>query len=281
MPVRVELRLAPVALADALAEAPVAGGLVQIASVGLRVDGPVPPRLAAVASPYSADGGSGLLFADRRQLEEAAGAAGAAGLPMHLMVHGDRALATAVDAVAAAGVSTLLIGLDVAVDAAGTTLSQLGARAAIAPARFADDVYWLDRVLTPEQAVRAHRWADLVDAGIPLVYASDAPAHPMRPLAAVATAMTRQNPDGYPAGGWHADQALAQSTAVRVMAGGEASESVLRPGAVADLIIWSEDPLQADTQGLLRGQVLMTIVAGRVAYSRPLVELPMTTERSR
>jgi len=45
-------------------------------------------------------------------------------------------------------------------------------------------------------------------------------------------------------------------------------------------VVWSEDPLVGDPTTLRRAEAMLTIVAGRVAYSRALVELP-TVEDSR
>jgi predicted amidohydrolase YtcJ len=53
----------------------------------------------------------------------------------------------------------------------------------------------------------------------------------------------------------------------------------MAPGAPADLVVWSEDPLAGDEPLLRRAEALLTIVAGRVAYSRALVQLPMSGER--
>ena len=61
---------------------------------------------------------------------------------------------------------------------------------------------------------------------------------------------------------------------------GLASAPVLSSGAPADLVVWSENPLapEATDETLQRAEVLLTIVAGRVVYSRALVDLPMNRD---
>ena len=132
-------------------------------------------------------------------------------------------------------------------------------------------------MLGPQRARRAHAWSDLAGAGVSFSFASDAPAYPLRPLAALAAALTRQDAEGYPAGGWNIAQSLPQGRLVRALVGDSRG---LVPGAPADLVVWSEDPVTSGPDALRRAQALLTIVAGRVAYSRALVELPMGSARA-
>jgi len=280
LPLRVDVRLSPEGAAS-FSSSRLQGrvrdsALVRVVGVGVRLDGPLASRLAAVAEPYAGREPGPAPIDGGYDVAAAAAVSRAAGFPLHVHASGDLAVAAALEARASgAAPDVQIIGFDL-LPAEG--LGDLtGLKVAIAPARFSRDIYWLDRVLGAERAHRAHAWSDLAAAGVSLSFASDAPAYPLRPLAAMAAALTRQDTQGYPAGGWNPDQALARGRLVRVVVGEAGS---LGAGDAADLVVWSEDPMAADAGALRRAQALLTIVAGRVAYSRALVQLPMGTERS-
>jgi len=279
LPLRVDVRLAPTAVAayraTNLPRRLEASALVRVVAVGARLDGPLSSRLAVINEPYQG-GTPSPAPALESALQDALDASRDAGLPLHLHASGDLAISlalTALDEGRAPGGA--LIGFDLLPPEGLQDLS--GLWVALAAGRFARDIYWLDRVLGPQRAQRAHAWSDLADAGVSFSFASDAPAYPARPLAALAAALTRQDAEGYPAGGWNLAQSLPQGRLVRALMG---DSQGFAPGAPADLVVWSEDPVTGSPDALRRAAALLTIVAGRVAYSRALVELPMGSEQS-
>lgn len=246
-------------------------------SVGLDVDGPFGPRLAALSEPYAdAPDTSGLLVADRDAVEAAADAAATAGLRLDLQSRGDRAVRLALDVLRS---GDMLVGMDLPPEDAVPALTGTGVGVAIAPSRFAHDVYWLEERLGLERAGGAHPWRALVAAGIPWRMASIAPSHGLSPLSMVMATARRTDADGYPAGGWHPEHAVGRAFALRALAASPVDGSGLAAGAPADLVVWSEDLLQVDDETLLRAQPLVTLVGGRVAFSRALVDLPMAEGR--
>jgi len=280
LPLRVDVRLSPDDAAS-FSSSRLQGrvrdsALVRVVGVGVRLDGPLASRLAAVAEPYVGGEAGPAPVDGGYDVAAAAAVSRATGFPLHVHASGDLAVAAALEArESGAAPDVQIIGFDLL---PAESLGDLtGLNVAIAPARFSRDIYRLDRVLGVERARRAHAWSDLRAAGVSLSFASDAPAYPLRPLAAMAAALTRQDSQGYPAGGWNPAQALVQGRLIRVVVG-EAGR--LSAGDAADLVVWSEDPMAADAGALRRAQALLTIVAGRVAYSRALVQLPMDLKRS-
>ena len=86
---------------------------------------------------------------------------------------------------------------------------------------------------------------------------------------------TRQTMKGTPAGGWlpaeriAIEQAIEGYTLGAAFAGRlEATEGSIAPGKVADLIVVSDDLLQAPPDALARTRVLVTVVGGRVVHDR-------------
>jgi predicted amidohydrolase YtcJ len=280
LPLRVDVRLTPAAATSYrgsdLQERVEDSTLVRVTAVGARVDGPLASHLALLSEPY-ATAGPALPAVDGAMLEAAAAAARDVELPLQVQASGDAAVSAALAAIAASGQpGGAIIGFDLL--PADLPADLTGLRVAITPARFARDVYWLDRVLGPQRALRADAWADLAAAGVSFDIASDAPAYRLRPITDIATASTRSNSEGYPAGGWNTQQALGRDILLRALVGDGADLDV---GAPADLVVWSEDPVAGDDGALRRAEALLTIVAGRVAYSRALVHPPMETDQKR
>jgi len=280
LPLRVDVRLTPAAAAayrgSDLQERVADSTLVRVTAIGARVDGPLASRLALLTEPYAA-GVATLPTADGTALGAAAAAARDAELPLQVQASGDAAVSAALTAIAASErPGGAIIGFDLAPTEASADLA--GLRVAITPARFARDVYWLDRVLGPQRALRAYAWADLAAAGASFALASDAPAYRLRPITDIATATSRSNSEGYPAGGWNPQQGLPRDVLLRALIDDGAG---LQAGDPADLVVWSEDPVAGDDGALRRAEALLTIVAGRVAYSRALVQPPMGTDQRR
>ncbi len=94
------------------------------------------------------------------------------------------------------------------------------------------------------------------DLGGRLAFGSDAPVELANPFAGLAVAITRQNADGEPAGGWRSqervtrEQALTAFTADAAYAGfAEGRFGRLLPGERADFIFVDTDPLTANAGG--------------------------------
>ena len=284
LPLRVDVRLTPQAASlypgSNIERRVQASALVSVTAVGLRLDGPLASRLGALTAPYEGGDTAGLLANDA-VIAAAIGASTETGLPLHLHASGDRAVIAALDAIADTNVAGgMIAGFDLLPEEGASRAA--GLDVAIAAARFSSDIYLLDGLLGPERAARAHAWSDLIAVGVSLSFASDAPAYELRPLAAMAAVLTRQTANGYPADGWNASQTVPLGRLVRALIGPRPGGAAgLVSGGPADLVVWSEDPLVGDPTALRRAEAMLTIVAGRVAYSRALVELPMSVEDSR
>ena len=104
------------------------------------------------------------------------------------------------------------------------------------------------------------------DAGATLLFGSDAPVSPIDPWTTIAEAVVRERggEGGAGAGAWHPEQALSHEQALAASTHGGAG--IVRPGAVADLVIVGADPLAASAEQLRAMPVFATLVAGRVTH---------------
>ncbi len=160
--------------------------------------------------------------------------------------------------------------------------AELGAIASMQPPHMAEDKAWAEERLGPERIRGAYAWRAFRRAGVPLVLSSDLPGSDHDPFYGLHSAVTRQDREGSPPGGWFAEQALTPEEAVRgystwaaYTAGLEDHTGRLVPGAWADLTVLSVDPMAMPREryrDVLSGAVLYTIVAGQVVYERPAGE---------
>lgn len=133
------------------------------------------------------------------------------------------------------------------------------------------DINMIDRSLA-ERGERTYPFREVLEAGVPLMFSSDAPVCDPRPLVGVHAAVTRRRPDGSPAGGWHAQHVVDVEAAVRAYTSNPAEHYAeddlggLSPGKRADLVLLDQDIFEIDPMGILETKILLTMVGGRVVH---------------
>jgi predicted amidohydrolase YtcJ len=115
----------------------------------------------------------------------------------------------------------------------------------------------------------------LKNAGARLAGGSDFPVESENPLLGFYAAVTRQDLSGRPRGGWRATEKLARREVLALFtsdAAYAAFEEDMRgriaPGYAGDLTILAADPMAAPEEEIPTIPVVMTVVGGRVVYSR-------------
>ncbi|KSU56025.1 amidohydrolase [Microbacterium enclense] len=115
-----------------------------------------------------------------------------------------------------------------------------------------------------------YRMASVLASGARLTFGSDWPVTSPDVLAGIATAVTRQTPDGMPEGGWSPEERLtitdaldAASRAATAQGRRGTPDAALAPGAAADLVWLSDDPRTTPPTQLRDIQVLGTWRRGR------------------
>jgi hypothetical protein len=118
-----------------------------------------------------------------------------------------------------------------------------------------------------------YAWRSLMDAGVPLLFGSDAPVEPMDPILGLQAAVTRQTPAGDPPGGWFPAQrlTLAESlagftTMPAWVSGREDRSGSVRVGNWADLTVFARDLFATPEGEWPSVPVEMTVVNGEVAF---------------
>jgi predicted amidohydrolase YtcJ len=144
-------------------------------------------------------------------------------------------------------------------------LARLGICVATQPLFIHSEKAWLDRRLGTERARFAYPLRDLVEAGVVVGGASDAPVESTAVLHALQCCVTRE--------GFHPAQALSPAQALRLFTRDaayiqfeEAEKGTLAAGKRADLVVLSDNPLTVPAEGIAAIDVLRTVCGGRTTH---------------
>jgi predicted amidohydrolase YtcJ len=133
-------------------------------------------------------------------------------------------------------------------------LGQLGIIASMEPPHAMEDKTWAEERLGPERILGAYAWRSLRETNANLTFNSDNPGSDHNIFYGLHSAITRQDKNHEPEGGWYAHEAMVSDEAVR---------------GWADLTVIDIDPFvlaDESPNDILNGRILMTIVNGNVIY---------------
>jgi predicted amidohydrolase YtcJ len=136
------------------------------------------------------------------------------------------------------------------------------------------DMPWVPtRIGADRTAEGAYVWRKLLTSGAVLANGSDFPVEEPNPMLGLYAAITRQDPQGHPPGGWMPgekmtrEEALASFTIHAAYAAHmEKDLGSLEAGKLADLVVLSRDVMTVAARDILTTTVLKTIVGGKIVY---------------
>jgi predicted amidohydrolase YtcJ len=291
LPIRVSLMIpGPSEAAEALLRRGPEIGLAQdrldIRGVELIADGALGSRGAALLQAYADQPAtSGLLRMSEEEISSWAGRGLRRGVQIAVRASGDAAVRAASRAFA----STLALSpgadprfridpLSIFDPADLGRLAKAGVVASIQPGRLTlgEDGPLEGRRVGEERAARLEAYGSLLEGGLRLAGASGSFNRPIAPWMGLYVAITRQAPDGRPAGGWRPEQRLKRTEALRLFTLGaayaafrEKDAGSLEAGKWADFVVLSQDVTSVPDVDLLKTEVLSTYVAGHEVYRKP------------
>jgi hypothetical protein len=251
----------------------------RVGGIKLFADGTLGSRTAAMLEPYEGAAGRGMELMTPRELAETVRRALVAGLAVAIHAIGDRAVRNALDAFEAAGdalgrprLPSRIEHLQLVDPEDAPRLARLGIAASMQPLHCTSDIDLADRAWG-SRCAHAYPWRRMLASGAPLAFGSDAPVEPPAAAAGLFAATTRSRPDRTPAGGWHPaerlslDEALSCYTSAPArLAGSWPRLGTLRPGARADVVVWSDDLHARDPLTLGEARPRCTIADGRIVF---------------
>jgi hypothetical protein len=154
-------------------------------------------------------------------------------------------------------------------------IAPAGIIASMQPTHQTSDRLMAEKRLGPNRLTGAYAWQTVLKSGARLAFGTDFPVESPNPFAGLSAAISRQDMNGQPPGGWIPserltfEQALSAYTRGSAYAGfAEDKIGALEPGKWADFIIVDRDPTKVDPQSLARTQVLETWIAGKKVWAR-------------
>jgi predicted amidohydrolase YtcJ len=255
----------------------------RLVGVKLYDDGALGSRGAWLKQPYADKPDTrGLMFNTDEQLRDLTSRAAAAGYQIAIHAIGDAANA---QVIAAYEALSKQYGRDrrwriehfqIADPADVSRLAPAGIIASMQPTHQTSDRLMAEARLGPDRLGGAYAWQSVLKSGARLAFGSDFPVESPNPFPGLAAAISRQDMEGQPPGGWlpaervSFAQALSGFTRDAAYAGfAEDRIGSLEPGKWADFILVDRDVSSVDPQALARTQVMETWIAGRKVWARP------------
>ena len=151
----------------------------------------------------------------------------------------------------------------------------LGVVASMQPVHEASDWRMATARLGEARLKGSYAWKTMLDNGVPLAFGSDVPVESPNPFAGIAVAMSREDAQGEPVGGWMPEQkvsfeaALDGFTRQAAYAGfAEKKFGSLQPGQRADFVLIDRDISTARPADIRQTQVLETWIGGKRVYMK-------------
>ncbi len=257
---------------------------IDLGAVKFLLDGVIEAHTAAMLEPYANDpANKGQLYFDPEKYKEGVAQMDRLGFPIFTHAIGDRAIRLALDAYEAAnkanGRTDARDKVEHIEDPSAEDIPRFGKLGVIASmqplhANPNDNILnvWAVNV-GPQRAQRAWPWHDILAGGANMCFGSDWPVVTLNPWQAVQVLLTRETPEGTPAGGWHPNERLTLEQAIQgyTMGGAfaarrEKTEGSIEVGKLADMIIISQDLFKIAPNQIGNTKVLMTLVGGKVVY---------------
>jgi predicted amidohydrolase YtcJ len=156
-------------------------------------------------------------------------------------------------------------------------LVELGVVASMQPLHATEDMHFAEARLGPHRLEYAYIWKQLLDLGVVVATGTDYSVSPYNPFYTLHAAITRQDRENNPVGGWHPDQAMSRKEALwaATMAGAYVmkAEDILgsiEVGKLADFVVIPVDYMTVPAEDIWKIEPEMTIIGGEVVYTKPM-----------
>lgn len=160
-------------------------------------------------------------------------------------------------------------------------IAPLGLIASMQPLHATEDQHFSPDRLGPERMKGAYIWSTLLDLGVVVASGTDYSVSPYNPFYTIHAAVTRQDRDNYPQGGFYKNEAMTRDEALwsSTWAGAYAAKmediyGSIEKGKLADFVVIPVDILDEEAitdEDLWKIEVDMTVIGGEVAYRKPVM----------
>ena len=258
-------------------------GRLWIRSIKLVADGALGSRGAALLEPYADDpGNTGLITTPPERIKSVAVRALKAGFQLNVHAIGDRANRMVLDQYEAALKEVPVADHRFRIEHAQILhhddiprFAELDVIPSMQGSHQTSDMYWVPARLGWSRSEGAYAWRSLLNTGVVIPNGSDLPVESPNPLLSFHAFVTRQDADGYPAGGWFPAQRTTREEALLSMtvwpayaAFMENESGTLTAGKYADFVVFDRDIMTVAPEEILKASVVMTVLGGKAVYRR-------------
>lgn len=267
------------------------------------VDGTLGSKTAAMLAPFSDDhNNSGISRRSPEELTRMIVERDAVGFQIALHAIGDKANRMALDGFATANKTKRLCslagttptilkvsGYDVCVDNRRNRIehaqvvnpidfkrfAELGIIASMQPSHAISDKRWAESRLGEYRVLGAYAWHLMQSYNVHVPFGTDFPVESINPYNTLYAAVSRQDAEGIPAGGWQPQEKLSMAEALRCHTFesayaefAETEKGQIKTGMLADLVVHSKDLLTIKPSEILKTTPVYTIFNGKIIYEK-------------
>ena len=258
-------------------------GRLWIRAIKISADGALGSRGAALLDPYSDEPGhSGLILTSGERVRDVAARALRAGFQLNVHAIGDRGNRVVLDAFEAALREVPTADHRFRVEHAQILhhddiprFAQLDVIPSMQSTHQTSDMYWAPNRIGFSRSLGAYAWRSLLNTGVVIANGTDFPVEPVNPMFTFHSAVTRQDDNGWPVGGWFGDQRMTREEALKSMtlwpayaAFQEDLLGTLSPGKLADFVVLDRDIMSVPPEQIRGTVVLATYIGGRPVFEK-------------
>jgi len=275
MPLRVYIVI-PIEFLSFLADAGLSTGFgdhtLRLGGVKVLADGSLGARTAALNEPYNDEPSTkGMFCCSENELYEMIMEAQKVGFQVCVHAIGDRAVSMVLDAFEKAlkgshkNMRNRVEHASVLSKQLVKRLTRLGLIACVQP-HFVVSDFWVEARLGPDRARWTYPFKTLIESGVLIAGGSDCPVEPISPLLGVYALVARES---FPEERVSVEEALRVYTLNGAYASFEENvKGSIETGKLADFTVLSHNPLTIKPEKIKDIRVEMTIVGGKIVYSR-------------
>ena len=153
--------------------------------------------------------------------------------------------------------------------------AELGIIASMQPSHAISDKRWAEQRLGEYRVLGAYAWHLMKSYGVHVPFGTDFPVESINPYRTLYAAVSRQDEEGIPLGGWQPQERLSISDAIRCHTYESAyaefmekEKGEIKVGMLADLVVHSKDLTTIAPKEILTTEPLYTIFNGRIVYEK-------------
>ncbi len=266
---------APAHLEHFAKRGPIVEDRLVVRSVKVYADGALGSRGALLKAPYAdQEGHHGLQLASREHFAEVARWCKSHGFQMNTHCIGDSANKLLLDVYAEVlgGTNDLRWRIEHAQVVSPGDRALFAAYniiPSVQPTHATSDGPWAEERLGPQRIAHAYAYEDLRKTMGMVALGTDFPVEGIDPLQTFRSAVLRQDAKGWPDGGYHMENALSRTDALRGMTVNNAIATftddqlgTLEKGKFGDFVVLDRELLNVDDESLVKAKVLATYVNG-------------------